>query len=330
MMKRLQAKTQRTGFVVVVVLGVIIMLTVLLFGFNHKSRANLRAVDDLRRSGQVLNCARAGLNIAIAAIKDTPDIHEDKTLSALLSGENNFPVGDGDCSVMVAEENGKLNLNLLKDENGRLNRTRIDQLLTLVDLLNRRCAGHAHIGYGLVPSIIDWTDTDEQVTCLPFIQRGSFGAESDYYTGLAPPYKCKNKPLETVDEMLLIKGMTPQIFDRISEYVTVCGDGKVNINCASETIIRSLSEKVDAALAEMIVARRRIKAFDTIAELRDVPGMTDSIYNAIRATATVRPADRYYRVTSWGRVGHLQRTVDAILRRDVDAKTIKVILYKEI
>ncbi|MBA7682622.1 hypothetical protein ES703_90974 [subsurface metagenome] len=321
---------QRSGFVVVVVLCMVMMLSVLLLGFNYKSRANLYVVDGVRKSAQALNCARAGLNIAIAIVRDTNDIHKDKTLLNLLSGEKTFAVGDGECSITIAEESGKLNVNLLKDKDGKLERTRTEQLLRLIDLLNRKQTGHSNIGYGLVPSIIDWTDSDDQVTYLPFIQRENWGAESSYYSKLQVPYGCKNALLDTTEELLLVKGITQEIFDRICDYVTVYGDGKININSASRQVIECLSEKMDAVLAEMIIDRREFKPFDSIEELRDVPGMTDSIYYTIKKTATIGSADQYYHVISQGNIDRLSRATVAILERNMKTKNVEVVLYKEL
>lgn len=325
-----RAKTNRKGFVVVVVLCMVIMLSVLLLGFNYKSRANLRAVDDFRKSEQALNCARAGLNIAIAAIKSTGDIYTNKMLLNLLSEENTFDIDDGKCSITITQENGKLNINFLKDETGRLNRTSIDQLLRLIDLLNQEYAEHSHIGYGIVPSIIDWTDSDDQVMHLPFIEHENIGAESSYYGNLEPPYRCKNGPLDTIEELLPVRGITSQVFDRIRDYITVHGDGKINVNCASKHVIESFSEKMDAALAQIIIDRRKIKPFDSITELRDVPGMTDSVYYIIKKTATVMPTEQYYNVTSRGDVDHLSCKIVAILRRNTKTENVEVILYKEL
>jgi len=326
--KRINA--EQNGFIVVVVLCMVILLGALLLGFNHKSRAGLRTVDDLRKSEQALNCARAGLNIAIAAIRNTDDIYTDKTLLNLVSGENSFPVGEGMCSVTITEENGKLNVNLLKDKSGRLNRTGTDQLLRLIDLLNRRSADHSHIGYGLVPSIIDWTDDDDQLTCLPFVKHQNLGAESAHYEKLETPYPCRNAPLDTTEELLLVKGLTPQVFNRLCDYVTVYGDGKININCAPRQVIESISEKMDPALAQMIIEQRKFKPFDSITELRDVPGMTDGIYDAIKKTATVTPTDQYYLVTSQGNVDNVSSIIIAILTRNMKTKNVDVILYKEL
>lgn len=332
-MKMKRAKAKQKGFVIVLVLSMIGMLAVLLLGFNYKSRASLLAVDEFRKSQQALNCATAGLNIAIAAIRGAEDISRNNKLAGLFSEETTFPVGDGSCSVNVTEDSGRLNLNLLIDKNGKPNRAGIDQLLRLIDALNRPSEGgqeRSCIGYGIVPAIIDWIDNDDNVTCLDFVTRENLGAESDYYARLDHPYQCRNGPLDTTDELLLVKGVTPQVFSRIREYVTVRGDGKVNINAASKTVIESLSEKMDKVLAGVIVDRRKVGPFESIMELRDVPGMTDSVYYSIKDVITVSPTEQHYLVESCGSFERLSRTIAAVMRRDTQTKTVDVLLYKEL
>ncbi|UCG59184.1 MAG: general secretion pathway protein GspK [Phycisphaerales bacterium] len=324
------AKTRQHGFVIVVVLCMIICLTALLLAFNNRARVNLHTVDTLRKSAQALNCARSGLNIALAVIRDSDKGPADESMLRLRAGEESIAVGDGECRITATEENGKLNINLLKDEDGKLNRMRIEQLLRLIDLLNRQSPSNPHIGYGLVPAIVDWADSDDQVTCLPFVKRENMGAESDYYRSLTPTYSCKNAPLETVEELLLLKGVTPEILDRIGEYVTVSGDGKVNINYAPKPVIESLSDKIDPVLTQMIIDRRSITPFETMAELRDVPGMTDNIYQVLTNTVTVEPSERFYTVISQGNTGGLSRTVVATLKRNMTTKKVDIVLYREL
>jgi general secretion pathway protein K len=330
-------KTKQNGFVVVLVLSMVGLLAVLLLGFNYKSRACLLAVGDFQKSQQALNCARAGLNVAIAAVRSNEDILTNPSSPQsgdaglnLLSGETTLPVGEGNCSITITEENGKLNVNLLTDKDGKPNRTKIDQLLRLIDLLNRQESGLSHIGYGLVPAIIDWTDSNDEVVCLPFVKSENLGAESDYYAGLEPPYRCKNKPLDTTGELLLLKGVTPEVFERIRDYVTVKGDGKVNINSAPKLVIESLSQELNPALAQIIIDRRKIKPFDSIMELRDVPGMSDSLYYSIKDMVTVSPTDQYYLVTSHGNFDHTSCAILATLRKNMQTKNVDVVLYKEL
>ncbi len=103
-MRPKRTKTKQKGFVVVLVLSMVGLLAVLLLGFNYKSRANLLAADDFQKSQQALNCARAGLNIAIAAVRNNEDILTNKKLANLFSDETAFPVGEGNCSVTVTDE----------------------------------------------------------------------------------------------------------------------------------------------------------------------------------------------------------------------------------
>ena len=322
--------TRNGGFILVLVLCTIILLGVLLFGFNRDSRAELMGVNDLKNSVHALNCAKAGLSIAIAALASPGGPAASPKLASLLSGQERVTLGGGTCSITLVEENSKLNVNMLRTKTGSLDRTRIDQLLRLVDLLNRQSLDDSRIGYALVPSIIDWTDDDEEVTVLPFVKYDNLGAESDYYAGMASPYRCRNDSLETVEELLLLKGITADVFQRIGDYVTVYGDGMVNINSASKLVIQSLSEQMDSALAEMIITRRQTRPFATVTELRDLPGMTDAIYQDVKKTAAVGPTDAYYQVIAEANADGAACTITAMLRKNAATKSVDVILYKEL
>ena len=106
-----------------------------------------------------------------------------------------MPVGDGyvwvlssqleedrDYAFGLTDEAGKVNLNTASE----------DMLLLLPGMTSE-----------LAASIIDWRDEDSEVT--------TGGAEDEYYLLQANPYNCKNAPLETVEEILLIKGASPEL-----------------------------------------------------------------------------------------------------------------------
>lgn len=315
---------------VIVVLCMVIMLSVLLLAFNQESRANFDAVEEFKKSAQALNCARAGLSIATAAVRDSADARFDQSQQRLFSGENPVILDQGQCLITVSGESGKLNVNLLKDRSGKLNRMMIEQLLRVIDRLNEQRDDDSIVDYGIVPAIIDWIDSDDEVTSLPFITYKNVGAESGYYDQPGLGYKCRNAPVETVEELLPVKGMSAETLDRLRESLTVYGDGKININTASRLVLESLSEKMDSALAQVIIDRRRLKPFESIAELRELPGMTAGLYSEISGILTVDPADRYYKVTSRGDVEDVARTVSAILRINEETRRVEVVFYKEL
>jgi len=314
---------------VIAVLCMVVMLSVLLLIFNEESRANLSEVEDFRKSAQALNCARAGLNIAVAAARNLPGTDSNRSLQSLFSSEKPIKLDQGECLISVSEESGKLNVNLLKEENGGLNRTRTEQLLKLIDTLNQERSDDTQIEYDVVPGIIDWIDSDDEVTSLPFIKRKNQGVESDYYSRLDPPYRCRNASLETIDELLLVKGFSPEVFGRLRGYLTVYGADKVNVNSAPKQVLASLSEQMDATLAQVIVERRNQKPFESVSELRELPGVTDSLYTEISRMLTVDPADRYYNVSSRGEVDGLDRTASAIIRMNERTRRVEVVLYRE-
>ena len=56
----------------------------------------------------------------------------------------------------------------------------------------------------VVDSILDWRDPDD------FYRVN--GAENEYYQSLKEPYNCKNGHLDSIEEFLLIRGITPDLF----------------------------------------------------------------------------------------------------------------------
>ena len=127
-------------------------------------------------------------------------------------------------------------------------------------------------------SILDWIDPDDNTHIG--------GTESDYYQGLTPPYFAKNKPIDDLSELLLVRGVTPEIYwggvatnhpraafqkrlgrvgwgsdttaytVGLSEIFTPISSGRININTASAEVLQ-LIPGVDSMTAEAIIAGRQ-------------------------------------------------------------------------
>lgn len=341
MIKKIR-KNKNRGFVLIAVLLIISILVTVILEFNYESRMKLHLSDNFRNASKALNYAEAGISIAIANLKQNANILSDERFIPLFSGNVKIPVEAGYCTIIISDESSKININALKISN-EIVRSRIDQMLKLIDLMNYQHEGQSPISYSLIPAIIDWADRDDEVTYLPFIKRDNEGAESDYYMDLIDPYKCKNAPFETLSELLLVKEMTPAIFygnvgdingnvksvDGIYQYLTVYGDGKININEASPMVILSLSEQISPSLANSIVEHRKLRRFVNVGEVLNVPGMTLQVYESIRELITVKPKDRYYNVTVIGMSGQFIRKIQIVLRIDNSTGRIETILRTE-
>ncbi len=328
-MTRAARPDHHQGFILIVVLGMVLLLSALLFAFSRTTRASLQIAESFRESAQAMTCARAGLGLAIAAVAEVNDSASDRRFADLRTGEKTFPVGEGHCAVTITEESGRLNVNALQGKDGRPNRQRIDQMLRLIDLLNRRKEATKRIGYGVVPAVIDWIDADDEPTLLPFVESAGQGVESSYYENRDPAYRCKNAPMDTIEELQWIKGISAETFIALRDLLTTRGGDRINLNAAPRLVIESLSEHMDPALAQMIVQRRQLKPFETVAELREVPGMTDNIYEALRGAVEVGAKDAFYRIRSRGKMNDRTCEIEALLHRNPQTGNVDIILYRE-
>lgn len=158
-------------------------------------------------------------------------------------------IGDIGCDVYIEDEGGKINLNTINPAN----REMVVEFLLSKDV----SIDDADV---IIDSILDWIDKDE----LHHIN----GAETDYYERLPEPYNSKNAKLDSIEELLLVKGITSLIFDEIRDGVTVFGSGKVNLNFASRDILSSIPGLDEAMVDEIVRHIEEIGPFKNIEELR--------------------------------------------------------------
>jgi general secretion pathway protein K len=85
----------------------------------------------------------------------------------------------------------------------------------------------------MASAIVDWRDPDDDPL--------TGGAENSYYESQTPSYQCHNCNFESVNELLLVKGIGTELFSKIRPYVTVYGTGKVNVNTADPVVLRSVA-----------------------------------------------------------------------------------------
>ena len=176
---------EKKGLVLVAVLWVVVVLQVIAVFAAQNGR-----LDTMICLGRIeeLGCkwaGRAGVETAIAVLND--DFRTSDALTDLWS-ENDEDFNDVELDrcwfdVRVTDEAGKLNVNTATAE----------QLFGLPNMTE-----------DIVDAIIDWRDEDE----LP----STSGVEGGYYQNLRYGYAIRNGPFQTVRELLLVKGVTEELF----------------------------------------------------------------------------------------------------------------------
>ena len=189
-----------------------------------------------RRSGQLRAAyiARGALPYAAQALAgdETPTVDglgEWWSNNAVRFQER--PLGEGTFSLIGEESAGRATRYGLTDEERHLNLNTAPAAV-LQRLLVAQAAVRASDAEAIAASIEDWRDTDDKERPL--------GAENAYYQTRHDPYACKDGPFENIEELLLVKGVTPTAYARVAPYLTVHGSGRLNLNTASPVALQAL------------------------------------------------------------------------------------------
>ena len=215
------------GIALIMTLWIMVLLIAIATEFTHATRTEINTTKNFKEEIESYYFAQAGINLAITEIlqdakfhtldeegeivfgrkrfQETPqdtenssvtELEEDtsdiKSDAELISSKNrkNIKLGKGGFSYSIKDINGRLNLNIIPRN-------------TIIKILEQSGIGAGSLRDSIADSILDWRDKDN-------LHRFN-GAEDDYYLTLSPPYECKDDFFDSVEELILVKGMTEEI-----------------------------------------------------------------------------------------------------------------------
>lgn len=284
------------GMALLFTLLITIILAVVVLEFNYLMRVHAtlsgNLVDDVRAQA----AARAGIEKAKALLlndlaSDTKKGILADTLEEDWASEIKLENSAWGADTVITDEMGKLDLNRLVKRSA--NETDIESVNSGVEENVKHLFELLDLDPGLVDCIIDWIDENDE--------EQSFGAENSYYQSLDPPIRCKNGPLDSIEELLLVKGFDAEILygdeenPGLADFVTVAGDqqGLININTADEKVIAAVLNS--ESLASMVVDMRENEPFET-------PASIAARLPEVSTKGKFTTASSWFLVTSTGRV----------------------------
>jgi general secretion pathway protein K len=254
-----QPRHDERGFALLLVLLVLALIAVVSAEFAYSMRLEAVAVRAYKNGIIGNHLAEAALEQAIREIvADAPQVVEDEDGLLTFYGADRralprlprekAELSGGRYSYRITDEEARLNLNASPPD-------RIHRLLQALELdKNERDA--------IVDAIQDWRDPNEEYRAN--------GAESDdYYMKLPVPYRARNANLESVTELLQIKGITKAIYDGakdrpgLASLVTVRGSGPVNMNTAGPEVLTALGLST-SEIIEIVQGRRNHGPFQNV------------------------------------------------------------------
>lgn len=209
-------RPSRRGVVLFVVLVVIMMLTLACYQFADLMVAEREAAEMYGRRVAARAYADSGVQWVAAILHSSDDLqkvdyyHNPELFQGRLMADAETARGRGKFTILAPVENDTQFSGVrfgLIDESGKLNLNVILKMVEEYDDADERARdillSIPSMTEDIADAILDWVDGDDDIR--------EFGAESDYYSSLAVPYEAKNGNLESLDELLMIRDITPEL-----------------------------------------------------------------------------------------------------------------------
>jgi len=303
----------KSGIALITVILILSILVAAALELNHASRADVYDAANIGDGVKLYYIAKSGFYGAAALLLNSQTeydtLRDDWAHAEILSAQSKSFFPNGQFSVRIEDEQGKIPLQRLVHD-GAVDENIRGLLLRLLKLPEFKLEGNRPAE--IVDSMIDWIDENSDIT--------GQGAESSYYQSLPQPYAAKNAPLDCIEELLMIKGITQEIYSGTSEkpglvqFVTIYGSGAVNINTAPKLVLRALDERISAELADRMDEYRRAKGnnLSSVDWYKKVTGM-EAI--TIKPELITMVKSSHFKIYSIGIADKMERGITGVIQR---------------
>jgi general secretion pathway protein K len=262
-------KSSQKGIALLIVLWVMMILMVTVFSFSVMTRAETYGTLAFKEGVEKKFLAEAGIERGIMEMIYR-SVNQNQTVTLVgkevwkLDGTAyTVDMGGSGYVIRIIDDSGKISLNSLTDASG----------IIVKNLLINQGVSPENADI-IIDSILDWKDADD-------LHRLN-GAESDYYLSLPNPYKARNTPFETLEMLILVKGVTSEILygtDKkkgIIHFLTLYSTmSQININAAPKEILAALPG-MTAETADRIMELRALAEIRGIDDIKDIIGSSYS------------------------------------------------------
>ncbi|MCK5215621.1 MAG: general secretion pathway protein GspK [Candidatus Omnitrophica bacterium] len=230
------------GMVLLLVLWAMGLLTVFTVNIGLRVREKVTLVARLERRSKLNALAEGGVRQALAIFFNEDKFIEEPSIQRTKAFRFNNPalfsdvsIGDGICYFGYKNYDYGLNnatsmFGYIDEERKlNINKANVEMMQRLFEDVLGYDEGDAE---DLAQSIYDWREYGES-------EIEGFYSDA-YYDNLEFPYKEKKSDFEVLEEILLVKGMDDEIYKQLQDFITIFGNGSVNINTAPKPILMAL------------------------------------------------------------------------------------------
>jgi general secretion pathway protein K len=222
-------------------------------------------------------------------------------------------VEEGQVQAKITDLQGKFNLNNLYRSNPIESETEVQDETELQLEVFERLLIQLELDPSIAQATYDWLDQDIQ----PLYPSG---AEDNEYLGLTPPYRTANTLMVDISELRLVKGITPEAYEKLIPYVTALPEvTPVNVNTASDLLFRAIFQSLDETSVEALIDKREEAPF------KDIRSFIDSLKQLLQEDDTLNLANleplvsvssNYFQLVTTVRMDKVDQTLYSLLYKD--------------
>jgi general secretion pathway protein K len=266
---RAQFSNNQSGIALLIVLWVVVLLLTIALSFSVMARTEIFSTLTFKEQMENKYLAEAGLQRGIvelfyrAANKNKQASFVEEKIFRTDGTTYIGKLENGSYKLSMTDESGKININTLTDSSGIV----LNNLLVNLGI-------EKETADTIVDSILDWKS--------PTGLHRLHGADSSYYSSLPNPYKAKNANFDNLEELLLVKGVTPDILygnvqrPGLIRFMTIYGNAtRININAAAPELLKAIPF-ISADAVQKITVLRSADNTEAAAELQALLAGGDS------------------------------------------------------
>ncbi len=281
------------GVAIILAMLIVAFAATLAFAMTHQQQLRVRGAENLNDLAQAQILARAALSWAEKILRE-----DDKTIDHL--GE-----AWAQTAVPISVENGTVLLRI-SDAQGLFNLNNLVNNAHLSDF--QRVLERLDLSPNLAQAVSDWVDGNSDV-------QFPGGAEDLDYLSLDPPYRAANQPLTELNNLLSVKGFTPDVLKKLAPVaIALPKQTALNVNTASAIMLTTAYE--DLSLEQGIAFKRTYqnKSFATLEEF------SKALDRKARARTSLGVNSNYFVAHAESRVGKARVKYQALIHRETDGK----------
>lgn len=292
-------KYQERGVALITVMLILALATIL--AVSMSSRQQL----DIHRSANVFNFEQAYQYVLGAESWAKQILKRDFDDNKIDSFEDDWatvlpplPIEGGQMSGQIEDLQARFNLNNLV-QSGKPNKLYVERF--------KRLLRNIELNEDMAAMIVDWVDANEEI--------GFSGAEDNEYLNLIPAYRTANQAMEDVSELLLIKGVDFESYEKLRPFVCVLkSNTAINVNTASAEVLSSIVKDITLEDANELVEDRNKEAHKKLEDFLEHPLLKlKKVKNEGLSVSS-----QYFQLNSTAQIERISVEYTTILQRETD------------